>query len=117
MKKRFEQIAEEFSLGSFESTFPHLSEDIEWNIVGENTFSGKSEVISNCKRTAEYFSSVDTKFVTEEIISVKNKVVIIGSAEFLKNGERISFVKASDYYEFDNEGKILKISSYCISEK
>ena len=71
-------------------------------------------MISNCKRTAEYFSSVDTKFVTEEIISDNNKVVIIGSAEFLRDGERINFVKASDFYEFNDEGKILKILSYCI---
>jgi hypothetical protein len=109
------ETAKNFSLGKFDRVFNNLDEDVIWNIIGENTFTGKPEVISNCLRTAEYFNSVDTKFVTEEIISDKNKVVIIGSAEFLKDGERLNFVKASDYYEFNNEGKILKISSYCIS--
>jgi ketosteroid isomerase-like protein len=113
----FIEIAERFSLGEFETVFQFLADDVIWNIVGENKFTGKTDVISNCRRTAEYFNTVETNFKTDDIISEKNKVVIIGNAQFSRDGKRINFVRASDIYEFDKEGKLEKITSYCIPEK
>ncbi|MEN0050411.1 MAG: hypothetical protein AAF806_25325 [Bacteroidota bacterium] len=81
------EIAELFSNGDFEQTFPFLSENVEWEIIGENFFMGKEKVIQNCNRTAQYFKSLQTDFKTEDVVVAKNKVVVRGSAEFIRDGK------------------------------
>ena len=44
-------------------------------------------------------------------------VVVNGTAEFLKDGKQISFISACDIYEFNEDKKIEKITSYCIEKK
>lgn len=46
------QIAEAFSNGNFDLTFPFLAKTIEWNIIGNKTLVGKESVIENCKQTS-----------------------------------------------------------------
>ena len=116
MKHTQKEIAESFSNGLFELTFPYLSENIIWNVVGENVFKGKAEVVDNCRQTSEYFKSVETNFKTDDIIVTENKVVIRGTGEFLRSGKRVNLITACDVYEFNNENELEKISSYCIPE-
>ncbi|MBK8503170.1 MAG: nuclear transport factor 2 family protein [Saprospiraceae bacterium] len=111
------EIAESFSNGNFELTFPYLSEKVTWNIVGENLFLGKSDVMTNCRQTAEYFNSVQTDFKTEDIIVTDKKVVVRGTGEFLRNGVRVNFITACDVYEFNENNELELISSYCIADK
>lgn len=110
------EIAEAFSTGNFELAFPYLSEKISWNVIGENVFQGKSPVIDNCEKTAEYFKSVQTDFKTEDIIVSDNKVVIRGTGEFFKDGKRVNIIIACDVYEFDDNHELETIYSYCIPE-
>jgi hypothetical protein len=117
MKPSPREIAEAFSNGNFEQTFPYLSEDIVWNVIGENFFKGKSDVVENCRQTAEYFKSVQTDFKTEDVIVADNKVVIRGTGEFFRDGESINFIIACDVYEFNEKNELAKISSYCIPAK
>jgi len=116
MKHTKKEIAESFSNGNFQLTFPYMSENIIWNVVGENLFKGKNEVINNCQQTAEYFESVETNFKTEDSIVADNKVIIRGTGEFLRNGKRVNLITACDVYEFNINGELEKISSYCIPE-
>ncbi len=112
-----QEIAMAFSGGHFEAAYPYLSENIVWRVVGEDIFSGKEAVIQQCKNTTAYFNTVTTNFKTDNIITDSNRVVIDGTAEFIKDGTRVAFVWACDVYEFSADGKIEKISSYCIQEK
>lgn len=116
MKHTQKEIAESFSNGNFELTFPYLSENIIWNVVGENLFKGKAEVVNNCRQTSEYFKSVETNFKTEDVIVTESKVVIRGTGEFLRDGKRVNLITACDVYEFNYENELEKISSYCIPE-
>lgn len=116
MKHSKKEIAESFSNGNFELALPYLSENVIWNVVGENQFNGKLEVVTNCNQTSKYFQSVETEFNTEDIIVTDYKVVIRGSGEFLRDGKRINLIEACDVYEFNNIGELEKISSYCIPE-
>ncbi|MEM9896503.1 MAG: nuclear transport factor 2 family protein [Bacteroidota bacterium] len=116
MKHTQQQIATLFSNGDFEETFPYLSADVIWNVVGENQFQGKPAVVNNCQQTLAYFKSVETKFITEDVIVAENRVVIRGSGEFIREGKRVNFILACDVYEFSDEGKLEKITSYCIPE-
>ncbi len=111
------QIAESFSKGDFAMAIPHLSDSVEWTVIGERSFSGKVAVIKNCEQVANYFKSVTTEFKTQQIIIENNKVVINGTAEFTKGNKKISFISACDIYEFNVTNELQKITSYCIPDK
>ena len=109
------KIAESFSTGNFEFTFPYLSETIKWIIIGENEFKGKSTVVANCKQTAEYFQSIQSNFTIEDTIAANNKVVVRGRAEFIKNGQTVELILACDVFEFNDNEQLEKVLSYCIA--
>lgn len=117
MKLTLSQIAASFSGGDFEKAYPYFSDNITWDIVGENSFTGKKAVIENCEQVAAYFKSVATRFTTAHIIADNNRVAINGTAEFLRDGTRVAFVWACDVYEFNEQQELEKITSYCIQEK
>jgi ketosteroid isomerase-like protein len=110
-------IARAFSNGEFETVFDYIAEDAVWEVVEENMFHGKSAIIDNCKQVAAYFQTVTTHFETLNVIAEGNRVAVNGTAEFIKEGKRVSFVKASDLYEFNDQQHIQKITSYCIQAK
>lgn len=111
------EIAKAFSIGEFEKTNKYISENAVWTVVEEDTFIGKQKILDNCEQVGNYFQSVTTDFQTLNIITDGNKVVINGTAEFLRNNERVSFVSACDVYEFNDNNQIQKITSYCIQSK
>lgn len=110
------EIAKAFSIGAFEKTNKYISETAVWTVVEEATFIGKQAIVDHCEQVANYFQSVTTDFQILNIIAEGNKVVINGTAEFLRNKQRVSFVSACDIYEFDDSYQIQKISSYCIQQ-
>lgn len=109
-----QEIALAFSNGEFEKTTEFIAGNAVWEVVGENTFIGKAAIIENCNQVAAYFKSVTTNFKTLNIIAQDHKVVINGTAEFSRNGQRVSFVSACDLYEFNGSDQIQRITSYCI---
>jgi SnoaL-like domain len=111
------EIAKAFSNGEFEMTYNFISDNAEWIVIEEDKFIGKQAIIDNCEQVGNYFQSVTTDFKTLNIITDGNKVVINGTAEFLRNNKRVSFVSACDIYEFEKDNQIKKITSYCIQSK
>ena len=105
-----------FSNGEFDKVYDFISDKAEWTVVEENTFIGKQAIIDSCKQVGSYFKSVTTKFVTLNVIAENGKVVVNGTAEFLRDNKRVSFVSACDLYEFNDKGQILKVTSYCIPQ-
>jgi ketosteroid isomerase-like protein len=111
------EIAQAFSNGEFEKTYKYISDDAVWSVVEEEIFIGKQAIVNNCEQVGNYFKSVTTDFKVLNIIADKNKVVINGTAEFLRNKKRVSFISACDIYEFNDNEQIQKITSYCIQSK
>ncbi|HYK76024.1 MAG TPA: nuclear transport factor 2 family protein [Daejeonella sp.] len=111
------QIVEAFSNGNFEVIYSYLADNVRWTVVGENYFDGKQEVINNCEQTARYFESVSTNFNTINVIADNNRVAINGTAEFVRDDQRINFVSACDVYEFNDNNELQTITSYCIQDK
>lgn len=97
------QIAEAFSHGHFELTYSFLSNQVQWHIIGNVLLDGKEAVINNCQQVAGYFQSVTTNFETIHVIAANNKVAINGTAEFIREGKRVSFVEACDVYDLMNK--------------
>lgn len=111
------EIAKAFSIGEFEKTNKYISENAVWTVVEEDKFVGKQAIIDYCEQVGNYFKSVTTDFKTLNIIAEGNKVVVNGTAEFMRENKRVSFVSACDVYEFDDNHQIQNITSYCIQSK
>jgi hypothetical protein len=111
------EIAIAFSNGEFENATEFIADNAIWEVIGEDKFVGKNAIIENCNQVGQYFKSVTTNFKTLNVISEANKVVVNGTAEFIRDGKRISFVSACDLYEFNELNQISKITSYCIEAK
>ncbi len=110
-------IAQAFSGGQFEKCLDYLTDQTIWNTPGEQFLTGKNEIEPFCKNIAAYFSSVTTKFKQLNLIENDHCVAINGTAEFIREGKRVSFVSSCDVYEFGSDNKILSINSYCITER
>jgi hypothetical protein len=108
------EIAKAFSNGEFERTYAFISDAAEWTVVGEDKFAGKRAIIDNCEKVGGYFRSVQTDFRTINIISEGNKVAMNGTAEFFRDGKRVSLMSACDVYVFNKDRQIESITSYCI---
>ncbi len=104
-----------FSLGEFDKVIESFADGIVWEVVGESLFRGREEVMNNCNIVKSYFESVETSFSVENVLKEGNMVVVIGRGEFFRENTLLSSVEASDYYEFDEEGRLLKVKSYCIT--
>ncbi len=113
------EIAKAFSNGEFEKTYNFISDNAEWTVIeeGENRFVGKQAILDRCEQVGNYFKSVTTDFKTLNIISEGNKVVINGTAKFIKEDKSVSSVSACDIYEFNEKNQIQRITSYCIPSK
>lgn len=111
------EIAQAFSHSDFEKCFAYLTDSTTWNTPGEQNLKGREEIESFCKNVKAYFDSVTTNFEQIHIIENANCVAINGTAEFIRDGKRISFVSSCDVYEFNSDHTILSISSYCITER
>ncbi len=114
--KKFE-IAQAFSGGQFEKCLDYLTDQTIWNTPGEQYLTGRNEIAQFCKNITAYFSSVTTNFKQLNLIENDRCVAINGTAEFIREGKRVSFVSSCDVYEFDADNKILTIHSYCITER
>lgn len=111
------EIALKFSNGEFNAVLGFISEKAIWTVVGENVFDGKEAIVNNCKQVHAYFQTVETKFTTQHIVSEELKVLVSGTAEFIRDGKSVSFISACDLYEFNGKDQIEKITSYCIQHK
>ena len=111
------EIAKAFSIGDFENAYLYISDNAEWNVVEQDQFIGKQAIIEYCNQIGKYFKSVQTKFETINILEENNTVAITGTAEFLRDNKRISFVSSCDIYIFDEKKLIKNITSYCIQAK
>lgn len=94
-----------------------MADDINWDIVGENSFTGKEAVVGNCQQVAAYFQTVTTHFQTNHTIVDNNQVAINGTAEFIKDGKRVAYVWACDLYVFNDKKELTNVTSYCIQAK
>lgn len=115
MTKR--EIAQLFSMGDFEQCFDYLTAETVWNTPGQQLLRGRAEIEPFCRYIRAYFDSMTTNFQHINLIEDERCVAINGTAEFIRDGKRVSFVSSCDVYEFDAENQIVRITSYCITER
>lgn len=110
------EIAIAFSNGDFHKCFNFITDETIWNTPGEHYLLGKETIIAFCNKTSAYFNSLTTNFKQLNVIENDRCVAVNGTAEFIKDGQMVSFVSSCDVYEFTSENKIISITSYCITE-
>lgn len=104
-------IANQFSQGNFASVYVHFSDEIEWNVIGNQIVKGRVSVIDFCTQMlVEMASAVLTN---DNSIETENQIVIEGKCRYFDAEEKESFVSYCDVYLFENS-KIKRITSYCI---
>ena len=113
MQPTITALSREFSGGNFKFAYNFLTDDIEWNIVGDKILKGKADVIEFCNTTARYFAEVSTKFVLINLICDGERVAIDGTAEFINKENKFIQISSCDVYQFENNC-IKSITSYCI---
>ena len=78
---------------------------------------GKQTIFENYSQVGNCTKSLTTDFKAQKIIVDGNKVIINGTAYFLRDNNRVAFVPACDIYEFNFTSQIQIITSNCIQLK
>jgi hypothetical protein len=112
------EIAQSLSAGNYEKVADNLADNIEWNMYEEADFiKGKQAFVEFAEKVGAYFRSVTTKFEMDGIIEDENKIAIYGRAEFIRDGKTVNKINSCDVYEFDADGKVGKVHSFCNSKR
>jgi predicted SnoaL-like aldol condensation-catalyzing enzyme len=114
MKTTNKKTSEEFSSGNFESTYPHLAEDIQWNILGSTTLKGKKAVIDHCTKMRGEMAGATMKNLNH--ISDGDIIVVQGHCDYKNPDNTNGRVEYCDVYRFKND-TVQEITSYCIEAK
>ncbi|MDP1372262.1 nuclear transport factor 2 family protein [Acinetobacter lwoffii] len=107
-------IAQCFSIGQFSQIQPYFSEDIVWEIVGEQRLSGIDQVLKHCQSIEQYFKLTPHEFQIQSIHQADHHVIIQGEAYF-HNGNQTTHISACDVYTFNDLNQLVQVQSYCIS--
>jgi hypothetical protein len=113
MELTIKQIAEAFSNHNFEITFPLLSDNIQWNMVGGELILGKERVIETCKQSSSYLKTVTTNFSKFLVLDHKDYITIDSVSEYIDQDKNASKIASCDIYKFE-QGQLTEITSYCI---
>lgn len=110
------EIAQSFSTGKFSEIQNYFSDNIVWNIVGEQQLTGLKEVTQHCLSIEKYFKTTLHEFNIQTTHSFENSIVIQGEAHFFE-ANKTTHISACDVYTFNSDGKLIHIQSYCIINK
>lgn len=107
-------IAQCFSTGQFSQIRSYFSEDLVWEIVGEQRFSGIEQVLKHCQSIEHYFQLTPHAFQIQSIHQAGHHVIIQGEAYF-HHANQTTHISACDVYNFNNSNQLVQVQSYCIS--
>ena len=106
-------IAIAFSGHDFTATYDHLAEEIIWENIGGETYTGAAAVRKACDEALEYFKTIKTEFKRLEASAGEGTVIVESMADYIESDGMVSTVASCDVYTFA-EGKVVMIRSYNI---
>jgi len=113
MSLNIEQIAEAFCSHRFIETYPYMTDEIKWNIVGREEIIGRETVIDKCAKGAKFLETVSTIYTMLKIYRAETCVVVEGAAQFQDQENQTSGVVSCDVFQF-SDGRLAEITSYVI---
>ena len=108
-----EEIARAISSHRFDDAMPYLSEDVVWELVGEDVLVGKQAVVDACASVAAELRGTETSFDQFKVITGPASVVIDSVAGYRAAEGSLSRVASCDIYDFIG-GQVTHIRSYNI---
>lgn len=106
-------LATAFSTHDFATTLPHLHDDIVWDMVGNQTVTGRGIVERLCEVTADALK--DTTVTVREVRTIAGTgIVVVDSVTHYDDpSDGVSIVASCDLYDHE-DGVITRIRSYTV---
>jgi limonene-1,2-epoxide hydrolase len=105
-----EKVNTAFAENKMEDFVSLCTDDVRWNMVGENEYVGKEAIL---KGMSEMPDQAAPNFVIDKIVAADSAATCTGSFTMLKNGVQFAFC---DVYEFEG-GLIKTMTSYVVALK
>ena len=105
------ELAEALSSHRFDEVIPHLAADVEWDLVGEVTLTGRDAVIDALRGTAADLATTATHFSRFVVVADDSTAAVDAVATYTGSDGDRSIVASCDVYEFA-DGDIVRIRSY-----
>jgi hypothetical protein len=113
MSLDIDQIAEAFCSHKFAATYPYMTDEIKWNIIGREELIGREAVIDRCDKSAKFLETVSTTMLNLKIYRAETRVIVEGAAQFRDQENQTSSVASCDVFQF-TDGHLVEITSYVI---
>lgn len=106
-------IAEAFSRHRFAETYPRISDDVVWTVVGAQRLDGKAAVVAACDESAGHLKDVTTTFRFVNVVDGGDTVVVDTESEYV-DADGSTVVASCDLYSF-TAGALTGIRSYTLA--
>ena len=103
LKEKLRDFNIAFGKGDAQAISDQLTDDIQWEMVGDCTFNGKEAVITELEKMKEYTAS---ELTLDHIITHGKAASCNGTFVMEDGGSKYAFC---DVYEFDKSGKNARI--------
>ncbi len=113
MSPTIAEVAEAFSRHDFAATYPHLAEDVRWDVVGDRRIAGRDAVVGACEDSAAHLRSVTTTFSAFRVLPGADFVVTESTAEYADADGATSTIRSCDVYRFAGR-ELAEITSYTV---
>jgi hypothetical protein len=113
MDSKMDQIARAFSSHQFADTYPYLSGEVRWDVVGGELITGRDAVIERCNASAAYRANVFTTFQRFKVVVGAESVVVDTLATYADSDKETTVVASCDLYDFV-DGTVVEIRSYTV---
>jgi len=104
------EIAQKFSEHQFTEVYEHMSDDIVWENIGGETYTGKQAIVAVCDQALDYFAGIETTMHKLTARAGEDFVVVETNASYIDDNET-SLVASCDIYAFKGD-KLVGITSY-----
>ena len=110
-----QQIAEAFSSHRFTEVYDHLHDAVTWVLPGQDAIVGRDAVVAACEAALIGFAEL-TSTSFDRFISVGGADVAAVDAigRYEQADGAVSVVSSADVYEFDEQGRLVRITSYAV---
>ncbi|CAA9331014.1 MAG: hypothetical protein AVDCRST_MAG16-1354 [uncultured Frankineae bacterium] len=109
------QVAEALSGHRFAEVYEHLAEDVRWVLPGQATIEGRSAVVAACEATAAGMEQLASTEVLRFVCVADERTAAVDAVgRYTGTDGSVTVVSSADVYEFDDAGRLLRITSYAV---
>ncbi len=87
----------------FAETYPYVTDEIKWNIVGREELVVRDAIIDRCDKSAKFLETVSTNYLKLKIVRAETCVIMEGAAQFQDRENQTSSVASCDVFQFSDD--------------